>query len=162
MGKFVIKQGNHSSGWAVGLTFGSEVRFTATFDMSCLYSTTDWDPRDRLDINKLYGFTNGVTENDSARFGWRCMDGETIELLAYIHDAGPFIPGSETFLGKVLPGEKFSGRIRNIGKQYIFNFNDGPDVKIDKSTSPAWIKIMMKFYFGGNNPAPHDMFVTIN
>jgi hypothetical protein len=162
MGKFTIKKGNHSSGWAIGITFGNEVRFTATFDSSCLYSVEDWEDRDKRDINKMYGFTNGLSENDSARFGWRCLDGLTLQIVTYVHDAGPFVPNSEVVLGTVMPGEQFSGRIRNVGNQYIFNFNNGPDVVIQKSTSPAWIKFMLKFYFGGNNTAPHDMFVTIN
>jgi hypothetical protein len=162
MGKFTIKKGKHSSGWAFGLTFGNEIQFTATLDKSCLYSVYWRDRNDKLDINKLCGFTNGLTENDSARFGWRCIDERAFEIVSYIHDAGPFIPGDEVVLGVVLPGETFRGRIRNIGYTYIFNFNDGPDVVITKSTTPAWIKFMLKFYFGGNHAAPHDMFATIN
>jgi hypothetical protein len=161
MAKYSIKKGEHSSGLAIGF-MSKDIRFNAVLDSSCLYSVEDWDVNDKKDINKLYGFTNGLTENDSARFGWRCKDGVCFEITTYVHNGGPFVPGSEIVLGIVKPGEEFKCRLRNIGKSYIFNFNNGPDVRVCKNGNPAWISLMLKFYFGGNHTAPQDMFATIN
>ena len=39
-------------------------------------------------VNKLYGFSEGFHHWNSARTGWRCVDGENIELLAYSYING--------------------------------------------------------------------------
>lgn len=161
MSKYTIKKGDHSSGLAMGL-MTNDVKFTACLDASCLYSVDDWEFNDKKDINKLYGFTNGLSENNSARFGWRCVDGVSFEITTYVHNGGPFVPGSEIVLGVVKPGVDFKCRLRNIGKSYIFNLDNGPDVRVYKNGNPSWISLMLKFYFGGNHTAPQDMFVTIN
>lgn len=161
MALYVINKDEHSSGLDIGLD-SKDFRFTATLDRNCLYDSSKFPEGDRLDINKLRGSTNGWTENHSGRFGWRCIDNSYFEILAYVRDGGEFKAGTETILGTVQPNEEFKCRLRNIGKLWIFNFNNGPDVKIDKSTNPTWPRWKLKFYFGGNNPAPHTMFCFIN
>ncbi len=160
MATYVIEKDNHSSGFGIGF-LGNDVRFTASLDSTCLYDVSKWEDKDKKDINKLYGFTNGLSDKHSARFGWRCIDNSYFEIVTYIHDGGDFIPGSEVVLGKAYPGVEFKCRLRNIGKLYIFNFNNVEE-KISKTTNPSWIRLQLKFYFGGNNPAPHTMFCFIN
>jgi hypothetical protein len=162
MGLYHIQKGDHYSNGGLGITMSNTLTFSARLEESCLYSTDGWDERDKLDINKLIGFTNALSQSDSARFGWRCIDNKYFQITTYIHDGGAFVPGSEKILGTVVPGQPFNGKLRNAGKTYIFNFNNGPDVVVPKKASPGWIKCILKFYFGGNNAAPQDMFAIIN
>jgi hypothetical protein len=162
MGLYHIQKGDHYSNGGIGITVSNTLTFSAMLDESCLYSTEGWDEKDKLDINKLIGFTNGLSQADSARFGWRCIDNQYFQIVTYVHDGGAFVPGSEKILGIVFPKETFGGKLRNIGKTYIFNFNNGPGVVVSKKASPGWIKFLLKFYFGGTNVAQHDMFAIIN
>lgn len=160
MKKFLIKQGKHYSGIHFGITFKNKIQFTAKFDISCLY---DLKSNDDYDINKLFGFSTTYNhEKQSARVGWRCLDGENIELLTYTHTNHTRV--TETVLGRIKPGVEFKCSIEDIETDYIYTFTgDGytKTVRDVKTKDKVLFKYLLWPFFGGNMPAPHDMVVYV-
>ncbi len=82
MKKYKINENSHSSklyGFLphVGFTLNEEIEFECKFDKNCLYKI---ETSDKYDINKLYGFSTSYFHHiQSARVGWRCLDGKSIE-----------------------------------------------------------------------------------
>jgi hypothetical protein len=153
---FCIKKGKHSSGFHFGLTFTKKIAFKAMFDKSCLYNLKSID---NYDINKLFGFsTTHYHHRQSARVGWRCLDGENIQIVTYSYKDGLF--HREQVLGTVKPGEEFLCSIEDVEDYYIYRFTKGnEDVVVKDEKMPDWFLFhyLLWPYFGGNNPAPHDM-----
>lgn len=159
---FMIKAGNHYSGFHFGLTRKSIIKFSCVFDANCLYK---FEGENSHDINKLHGFSTTYNHhNQSARFGWRCLDGENIQLLTYSYMNGVRKPDSETLLGTVKPGETFYGSIEDIETHYVYHCTTSAGnvvVKDAKSPDKVWFKYYLGFYFGGNCVSPHDMTITL-
>src|SRR5205085_11605887 len=83
--KFTIPAGGHYADKnfikTVSLT---EMNFMVRFDSSAVYQTTD--PDNQYDINKLYGFSDGMDHQlNSARIGWAWNKG-ALRLYAYIYN----------------------------------------------------------------------------
>lgn len=58
--------------------------FTVIFDSSAIYVTKD--VRNQSDINKLYGFTEGIDPHDnSARIGWS-FNNNSLRLYGYAYN----------------------------------------------------------------------------
>lgn len=75
---------NHIDGFHMGLHFKNEMKFKAKFSNRCLY---DLGNSDNYDVNKLFGFSTSYHHHiQSARIGWRCIDGERIQILTYTYD----------------------------------------------------------------------------
>lgn len=159
---FMIKAGNHYSGFHFRLTRSNIIKFSCTFDENCLYTL---EGIDAYDINKLYGFSTTYNHHDqSARFGWRCMDGENIQILTYTYKDRVRQVSGEELLGTVKPGETFYGSIENIGTDYVYTCTTPAGnvvIKEPKSLDKVWFKYYLGFYFGGNCVAPHDMTITL-
>lgn len=157
---YKIKAGDHYAGFHFGITFKTSISFSCSFDENCLYKL---DGVDSYDINKLYGFSTTYNHhNQSARFGWRCMDGETIQLLTYTYKDGVRQVSGEEILGTVKPGETFTGKIEDIETHYIYTCTTSTGtvvIKESKSPDKVLFKYLLGFYFGGNNVAPHGMSI---
>lgn len=158
MSIFKIKKGNHyPTGIHFGITFSNTLEFEARFDETCLYS---FDDNDIYDINKLYGLSTSYHHHvQSARFGWRCLDGENIEILTYSYDNSERLQSE--VLGTVKPNENFYCKLEIKKDKFIYNFNNVKTVEVEKGNS-WWMKYRLYPYFGGNKTAPHDMFIYIN
>jgi hypothetical protein len=146
------------------------------FRENCTYRLTEnYDQ-----INKLYGqsfkilpwydkFDNKMRpghHKDSVRFGWRCVDGETIELLAYVYINGcrnhkkmlTVKPETWTHLEFWESKEKYT---------FIAMAEDGEGsmVSFDKVTTKKGILGLFIHrlypYFGGRISAPHGMRIDI-
>lgn len=165
MKKYVIKENKHSSklfGFLphFGFTLKDIIKFSAKFDKSCLYDLHD---EDNWDVNKLYGISTSYNHMiQSARFGWRCLDGKNIEVLAFVHDEHKFL--NPQLLGVVKPDEWFECKI--VVRDYSFFFSFKKDGKtnitlINKKTKGWKFKYKLYFYFGGNKTAPHKMWMWI-
>ena len=167
MKEFIIKKGKHkTSRFYFDLTFKKNIKFQAKFDESCLY---DLGNNDNYDINKLYGFsTTYFHQKQSGRVGWRCIDGKNIQLLTYSYnDSNRDLNDSEV-LGEVKPNELFECEIIDNEDHYLYKF-----FKLNKkcelissaidTKQKDWFLFHYKLrpYFGGNNPAPHDMKIWI-
>ena len=162
---YLIRKGKHSSGFHLGLTLRNSIGFIAQFDDTCLYNI---EGVDKYDINKLFGFsTTWFHHRQSARVGWRCLDGKNIQLVTYSYNKGVREPNEMDVLGVVAPNEKFVCKIVDTESTYVYTFEklDGlSQVKVveDKKASDWFIFHYYLYpYFGGNNPAPHDMRIKI-
>lgn len=168
---YTIVQGAHNSKPScflcghMGITYMSK---EVVFSESCLYDPLDLGS-DASDINKLFGFSYGLTSYDSIRVGWRSK-GEYIELLAYLHVGGkrytepkkryaifevpvdPMVPvycsisvdpSTKTFVITAEQGSYFGACVGN----YPF-----------KNVTNGWYQFP---YFGGNRTAPTTMQITL-
>jgi len=99
---------------------------------------------------------------NSVRFGWRCLDGENIEILAYVYIDG--INKSRKILS-VKTGEWVHLNFRETDGYYVFNAlsedGDGHIVKFKKNgTKKGFLGLFINKlypYFGGQMSAPHNM-----
>jgi hypothetical protein len=158
MGVFNIKKGKHSSGFHFGLTFSKRVCFEAEFDSSCIYVLKG---NDKYDINKLYGLSTSYHHHkNSCRFGWRCINGKDIEILAYTYVNSARMDSE--VLGTVKPNEKFYASIRIEKDKYVYNFNNEKIIEVDNTYGRKWwLKYRLYPYFGGNKVSPKDMKIKI-
>lgn len=134
------------------------------FSDSCAYKLTEnYDQ-----INKLYGFAEGFHHWNSARIGWRCVDGVNIELMAYAYTNGKRI--SKPML-KCKTGEWIFCCIQKKQGKYVFKAlcptRDSITVSIDMDKKWSFYSLFKLFtyklypYFGGKISAPNDMDISI-
>lgn len=119
-------------------------------------------------INKLYGFSEGYHHWNSARIGWRCVDGLSIELMAYAYVNGERI--EKPMIKVKAESTIFCCIQKKIGK-YVFKANQpggsSVTVSIDiprKFTIYSLFKLFIYRlypYFGGSVPAPQDMSICV-
>lgn len=134
-----------------------QLSFQVIFDSSAIYTTAD--AANQRDINKLYGFSDSMTHHhtNSARFGWNWYNNELhLHAYTYIHGTRKYkelttIPLNTpiTCSISVLPG------------QYIFTVN-GSSTTLERGCE--WEKAAgykLYPYFGGDEPAPHDVVIKI-
>ena len=155
---YIIKAGkNYAEGTSYPAFSGSILKFKAILDSSCIYSTVN--PVNQADINKLYGFSDANTHHqvNSARLGWNWLNGQ-MHIHAYCY-AGGVRYYSE--LGTVPLNTPFDCSIEVLPSAYIFTLNGHKDT-LSRGTSDALAKgYMLQPYFGGDEPAPHEMKVKI-
>ncbi len=75
---FKIKKGSHYSNNFIHklvsfFTTSGRLSKLIEFDETAIY--TD-NTEDKYDVNKLFGFSNGLHHKNSYRFGWNCLDGK--------------------------------------------------------------------------------------
>lgn len=135
----------------------SELKFVVKFDSSAIYTTIT--PDNQFDINKLYGFSDNSTGHHqfSARFGWRWSD-KALRLFGYVYNKG--VRDSKE-LGIVNIGSEKTCSIKVSGDQYIFSLNGKTDYLPRASTTPTATGYKLFPYFGGDELAPHNIFIWI-
>lgn len=164
MKEYTIKQGKHRSGLKFRpVLFKRRLNAVFEFTDSCLYEFGDINQKD---INKLVGFSFGYHHRNSVRLGWRAVDMEKIELLAYVYRRGHRIQEWEEhlYLGMVKPKERIYLTLEVTRKQYKFSILGD---RISKQTAMRRPLILNPFgymlypYFGGNYTAPHDVNIKM-
>lgn len=156
--KYVIAKGGHyCTGNALVPLETAELKFTVRFDSSAIYQTTD--PHNQHDINKLYGFSDngGQHHQFSARFGWRWSDG-ALRLFAYTYNNGN---RDEKEMGLVVIGKEIFCSIRATGESYTFTLNNKVETLPRLSATPRAKGYRLYPYFGGSEPAPHEVRIWI-
>lgn len=174
---YKIKKGNHyAQPMRLGIWFGAkEINRKVTFTDSCRY---DLHSVDQGDTNKLFGAGKfwgvyrpaGVKwwhlwdyeHNNSARFGWRYDTAtDKIELSAYCYvDKKRFIVP----LGPVQIGAEYLLQIVLINNMQLFRVYDSTGRLMYKqvfSFPASGMMYLTGLYFGGNQRAPHDIYVSI-
>lgn len=132
----------------------------AYFLPTCLYQlSTNYDQ-----VNKLFGISEGFHHKNSARIGWRCLDGEKIEILAYAYVYGQRV--IKPMISCKTQQWVFC-HIENKPSKYVFKAltanGESITVSIDKPKKLFIYQIFKLFiyrlypYFGGQQTAPHDM-----
>lgn len=135
------------------------------FYSDCLHKRL---PKNFDQINKLYGFSEGFHHWNSARIGWRCIDGVNIELFAYAYVNGERI---QKQMIKVRVEDTILCCIqKKIGK-YVFKANQlngqSITVSIDIPRKFTFYSLFKLFiyrlypYFGGAIPAPQNMSICV-
>ena len=162
-----IPKGKHYA-WppAFGL-FNDKQRMekVAEFDITAKY---DLGNADNNDVNKLFGwgYLNGLHHTDSARFGWNYnQEIGKVNLFAYcyVNKKRFIIP-----ICTVQTNYKYLLQIDKIGSKYLFSVLDAGMRYRNYGTIEVMfthnkkISYRLGCFFGGNNPAPHDITIKIS
>lgn len=156
--KFTIARGSHYADQNTLTTVeSSEMKFMVKFDSSAIYKTLD--PVNQYDINKLYGFSdNGAHHHQySARFGWRWSN-DSLRLFAYVYNSGQVISKE---MGSFELNREINCSIRVKGEEYIFIADDHFVNMPRHASTPVGSGYQLYPYFGGDETAPHDIFIWI-
>jgi hypothetical protein len=159
---FTINKGEHySSPNEKRLFRATKMSFQAGFNDSARYSFEPAFQHDQADTNKLYGFSDcgGSHIQNSARFGWRWFNNQ-LQIMAFTHVNGKF-NFQQLGVAKLNRIHSYSIELSADKGRYIFNF-DGKTVLMDRGCSSEKANgYTLQPYFGGNQPAPHDITITI-
>jgi len=154
---FTIRQGQHycdQNGLKSVRT--SEMRFIVKFDKSAIYQTVV--PENQYDINKLWGFTEGINNQyNSARIGWS-WNNNALRLYGYVHANGirHFLEITSVTIGSDIPCS-----IKLADNTYLFTVN-GVSVSLPRGPSTAQANGYQQYpYFGGDETAPHLITIMI-
>lgn len=159
MKAYIIKAGEHFSAHPIKPYLG-KTSFTVTvnFDESCRYNL---DSIDQLDVNKLFGISFGNHEDNSIRLGWAYnLDTLKMDIFTYTYEDGARkinkIGSCNLSVDIVIKLKlDFSGgtyqttSLISIPEEQVFTYKY-PALRMGYYLYP---------YFGGNNPAPHDMII---
>jgi len=160
--KFIIKKGTHYSNETVFklknfFNTNNTLQYQVVFDDSCVY---ELPKEDQGDINKLFGFSIGFNHHkNSARFGWSYQDGK-INLHAYIYDNGV---RKSKLIDKLNFNSSYLLTLTDLGEEWKFSVENGSNItelKMSKLHDFEWGYKLWP-YFGGNNPAPHDITIDL-
>lgn len=135
----------------------SELKFIVKFDSTAVYQTVS--PANQSDVNKLYGFSDNENPHHqfSARFGWRWSEG-ALRLFAYVYNNG--VMNFEE-LGTISVGTEHDCSIKVNSSQYIFTLDHISKTIARTSSATTAVGYQLYPYFGGNEPAPHDIHIWI-
>jgi hypothetical protein len=157
--KYTIeKGGQYSDKNTIAAVEYDELKFTVKFDSSAIYKTTN--PSNQADINKLYGFSdnNAAHQDFSARFGW-CWNKDSLRLFAYIYNNSV---RSSKELGPIVIGTEYNCVITVTDTTYVFKLNDKQQILKRASTTVKAKGYKLYPYFGGNETAPHAVYIWID
>ena len=149
---YKMARGEHYSTPRVFQTVdGNPFNFYATFDETALYEGSD-------DINKLYGFSdcNSTVHDNSTRFGWR-PNKDKISIFSYVYCNGK---RTFTYITDVTLNKKTRYSI-SMGKDYVFTVNGVSVTENRCNNCNTGVYSLLQPYFGGNSPAPHDIYIKI-
>lgn len=155
---YTIKKGSHSCDKNDFISLElSELKFTVRFDQSAVYQTAE--PGNQLDVNKLYGFAdNGSQHHEfSARFGWRWSE-NALRLFAYVYNNGAMDFQEIT---SITTDKEYECSITISPDTYTFRVNGKTVIMPRASTTPKAKGYRLYPYFGGDEPAPHDIRIWI-
>lgn len=156
--KYNITKGSHSSDKS-GLqsTSVDSMVFEVLFDSTAIYTTQLRE--NQGDINKLYGFSDcsSFHHSNSARFGWR-FHKNGLELFAYTYAQGK---RSFASLGSIEVNKKYTCTIVAKKGSYVFYLNDSEPTLMERGCSNGGFQFKLFPYFGGNEPAPHNISIWI-
>jgi len=144
----------HASGAHMKVTYTGHKRFDITFDKSAAYTTRN--PQNQGDINKLFGFSDCGSQHqvNSARFGWRWYK-NNLEIHAYTYQNKV---RSAVYIGNVVIGKASRFELRVDKASYVFIL-DGKRVILPRACSGIPAGYLLYPYFGGDEPAPHDIHI---
>jgi hypothetical protein len=132
------------------------LHFDVIFDSSAIYQTVL--PENQFDINKLYGFSEGLNHQiNSARIGWRWSD-QALRLFGYTYVNGQ---RNEQEIQSVTIGDTISCTIRVDSSRYWFRVNMDSIQMARGPVSDTAVGYQLFPYFGGDEPAPQLIRIRI-
>ena len=155
--KYTIYKGQHYCDKTVVQSFSDQaMSFKVIFDSTAIYTTLD--PINQGDINKLFGFTEGVDNHiNSARIGWSWNE-KALRLYAY-----SYADGIRSFkeITTVTIGTVITCKISISEKQYLFEV-DGKIASLPRAIEGPAIGGYRQYpYFGGDEVAPGNTYIYI-
>ncbi len=126
---------------------------------SMFYDSSEFE--DPNDISKLFGLSYGYHMNNSARFGWNCVDGQ-INIFAFIHDGGKMVMLPMKLDNELQAGDKIHMMIIDERGKSTF-YVEGDSITYSKKNRQKKNKFSyeLKPYFGGDEPAQHDTYIKL-
>lgn len=155
--KYTIFKGQHYCDKTAVKSFSDKtMSFKVKFDSTAIYTTLD--PVNQADINKLYGFTEGIDNHiNSARIGWS-WNKNALRLYAYIYANGV---RSFKEITTVAIGAEITCTIAISEKQYLFEVDDKKASLNRGLEGPAVAGYWQYPYFGGDEVAPGNTYIHI-
>ncbi len=162
---YTIKKNNHYSGIHFCINLDKKVmQRYVMFSENCKYV---FDDIDRFDINKLFGFSEGLHHKNSARFGWLYNPNtDKFEIHAYVYADGQ-LNLTNTYICSVFSGSVTNLLINVVDDHYEFGVITGGvnknvyRKKVPRGKSTTKLGYNLYPYFGGNKTAPHEMDIQI-
>jgi len=154
---FTIRQGQHYCDQnSIRSVRTSEMKFMVKFDNSAIYQTVV--PENQYDINKLWGFTEGINNQyNSARIGWS-WNKNALRLYGYVHANGVRHYQEIT---SVTIGSDITCSIKLADNTYLFTVN-GISISLPRGPSSTQASGYQQYpYFGGDETAPHLITIMI-
>lgn len=137
----------------------NHLHFTAIFDSSAIYSTTD--ENNQKDVNKLYGFSDNQASHHlfSARVGWSWYK-DSLRLFGYTYNDSV---RAIQLLGTFNIGQQIDCNIGidTIGKQYLFTVNGQTTPMPRMAKTPMIVGYKLYPYFGGDEVAPRAISIKV-
>jgi hypothetical protein len=153
---YFIKKGNHFASHTFHFFRDDVLEFSAKFDESAIYDLgSDYE---QSDINKLFGFIDcgGGVHINSARFGWRWYSNR-LEIFAYCYNNGV---RQDQYITSVSLNQEYRYKITVSSSSYVFDLN-GLRVVMPRGCNESYKKEYLYPYFGGTQPAPHNIKIKI-
>jgi hypothetical protein len=153
-----------------------EFNVKAYFHADCIYRLTEnYDQINKLAgesfrifpwYDKFEGKIKPGHHKDSVRFGWRCTDGETIEIISYAYIGGA---RRQKLMGTVNVDEWVHLNFKETDSYYNFKvIAENGESFISKfkkeGTKKGFLGLFINRlypYFGGKIAAPHNMHITL-
>ena len=133
-----------------------ELKFRVRFDSTAIYTTTI--AVNQLDINKLYGFSDGGDHHlNSARIGWGWSN-NALRLYAYAYTSGvrEFVEITTVPLGAII-----NCSVGVSANKYLFTVNGIKQELVRTNNSEVVTGYQLYPYFGGDEVAPHEIHIAI-
>jgi len=156
---YTIKKGNHYSNWFKFpfFTFRRSIKFQFMIESSAHYTLNN---EDDFDWNKLFGLSNSWNHHQSsARICWRRLNEEKFQVCLYTYDDGVKIVSKEIDL---FYDTFYGARIIISRNNFYLLFKDSSIILPRRNERLAFLKLVLKPYFGGTSVAPHDIKIKIN
>jgi hypothetical protein len=164
--RYTIQQGAHECDQrSIKSVSGTSMNFIAKFDSTAIYPEVITDYNHAYDVNKLWGFSEGLSNQyNSARIGWRWLNNQ-LQLFAYVYVNGTLLRDPVSydppFIKTVTIGSEVNCSIAVSGSNYTFTV-DGIVVKTPRGTSASRFNGYQQYpYFGGTLTAPHRINIYI-
>jgi hypothetical protein len=154
---YTIPKGEHYSSHPFSFYSGSKKNFviTALFDESCRY---DLNSVDQFDINKLWGVSFGDHQKNSIRIGWN-YDAQKDEIILSVYT---YENGQRKYrqVSTCRINQLFLLSLTLNKSSYTVSEGLG---SIEIPYKYPWLKAgyYLYPYFGGNQPAPHDVHIQL-
>jgi hypothetical protein len=157
---YTIKKGNQSSGlhlnpWPLFYK-RTEQNFKFKFHENCLTN----DPNARKGWGKFGGFSQGLHQKNSYRFGWMPQD-DRILVTYYVHQEGSLFYSDS--LTSVEVNKTYKANITRLKEHIEFCIENVLLEFIPLICNPVKYGYLLGFYYGGGStgPAPQNMSVEV-
>ena len=164
--KYTIQQGAHECDQrSIKSVSGTAMNFIVKFDSTAIYPAVITDYNHAYDVNKLWGFSEGFSNQyNSARIGWRWLN-DQLQLFAYVYVNGTLLRDPVSydppFIKSVAIGPEINCSIAISGNTYKFTV-DGTVVTTARATNAIKYSGYQQYpYFGGTLTAPHLINIYI-